>query len=161
FARALQTLGQRSLVVGPAGGHAGKRLVELAAQDGLACDTLSVEAELRTCLTIVDPHSDQPPTEIYEQGMPLRPGEWERLVEMAASHFAEATFLAVCGSFLPGTPDRGLYHLVRRAKEVGLPVLLDTHGSQLIDVLELGPALLKVNQFEAGELIGSDVMTSS
>jgi 1-phosphofructokinase family hexose kinase len=161
FARALQTLGQRSLVVGPVGGHAGRRLLELAAQDGLACASLPVEAELRTCLTIVDPHTGKPPTEIYERGMPLRPGEWKRLVEQVADHFAEATFLAVCGSFLPGMPERGLYHLVQRAKAASLPVLLDTHGPQLISALELVPDLLKVNQVEVGELVGREVVTSS
>jgi 1-phosphofructokinase family hexose kinase len=161
FARALHTLGQQSLLIGPVGGHAGKRLLELAAQDGLLCDCLPVDAELRTCLTIVDPRSGQSPTEIYERGAALQPEAWDLLVAKAVSHFAEASYLAVCGSFLPGTPEDGLYRLVQRTKQAGVPVLLDTHGPQLRGVLESGPALLKVNQFEAGELVGRDVATAA
>jgi 1-phosphofructokinase family hexose kinase len=161
FARALHTLGQQSLLIGPVGGHAGRHLLELAAQDGLPCDCVSVEAELRTCLTIVDPRSSQLPTEIYEQGAPLQPGAWDLLLAQAASHFAAANYLAVCGSFLPGTPEDGLYQLVQQAKQANVPVLLDTHGPQLRGVLECGPALLKVNQFEAGELVGRDVETAA
>jgi 1-phosphofructokinase family hexose kinase len=161
FARALHTLGQQSLLIGPVGGHAGRHLLELAAQDGLPCDCVPVRAELRTCLTIVDPRSNQPPTEIYERGAPLQAGAWDLLIAKAVSHFAEANFLAVCGSFLPGTPEDGLYQLVQQAKQAGVPVLLDTHGPQLRGVLESGPALLKVNQFEAGELVGRDVATAA
>jgi 1-phosphofructokinase family hexose kinase len=161
FARALRTLGQQSLVVAPIGGHAGQRLLELAAHEAQACDSLAVKAELRTCLTIIDPANDNRLTEVYEQGVPLEAGEWEDLVELAASHFAQATFLAVCGSFPPGVPEDGLHNLSQRAREARLPVLLDTHGPQLISALETGPALLKINQFEAGESVGRPIATTA
>jgi 1-phosphofructokinase len=159
FARALRTLGQRSLVIGPIGGSTGKYLLELAAQDALECDPLAVETEVRSCLTIVDPAAANSLTEIYEPGPALHAGEWEHLVELIVSHFAEATCLAVCGSFPPGVPARGLSHLVLKAQAANLPVLLDTYGQQLEGVLEPGPALLKINQFEAGELTGSTITT--
>jgi len=159
FARALRTLGEPSLVVGPLGGHVGQRLLELAAQEGLECDGLAVKAEVRTCLTIIDPTAGNRLTEVYEQGISLEAREWEGLVERAASHFARATFLAVCGSFPPGTPERSLYDLLHQAKAASLPILLDTSGPQLAGALELGPALLKINQFEAGEVVGGTLAT--
>jgi 1-phosphofructokinase family hexose kinase len=159
FARALRTLGEPSLVVSPIGGYTGLRLLELAAQEGLACDGLEVKAEVRTCLTIIDPAAGNRLTEVYEQGISLEAGEWQGLVERAASHFARATFLAVCGSFPPDIPERSLYDLLHQAKAAGLPVLLDTSGPQLVGALELGPALLKINQFEAGEVIGRTLAT--
>ncbi len=159
FARVLRTLGESVLVIGPIGGHTGQHLLELAAQEGLECDTLMVKAESRTCLTIIDPAANNRLTEVYEQGIPLEPGEWEALIERAVGHLTRATFLAVCGSFPPGTPERGLYDLLHRAKAIGLPILLDTYGPQLAAVLELGPALLKINQFEAGEMVGRAVAT--
>jgi 1-phosphofructokinase family hexose kinase len=159
FARALHVLGQRSLVTGPIGGSTGKYLLALAARDGLECDPLVVSTEVRSCLTIVDRAANNRLTELYERGVALKEGEWERLVELAASHFAEANFLAVCGSFPSGVPARGLYDLVLKAQVAGLSVLLDTSGPQLEGVLELGPALLKINQFEAGELTGRTIVT--
>jgi 1-phosphofructokinase family hexose kinase len=152
FARALRVLGQRSQVIGPIGGFTGQYLLELASRDGLECNPLMVKTEVRTCLTIVDQAKGNRLTELYEKGAALDEGEWERLMELAVSHFAEATFLAVCGSFPTGVPAKGLYDLVQKAQAAHLPVLLDTYGPQLEGVLELGPALLKINQFEAGEL---------
>jgi fructose-1-phosphate kinase PfkB-like protein len=128
--------------------------MELARQEGLMCEGIAVEHELRTCLTIVDPSAGYRVTELYEQGAPLEAGAWERLIAEATRYLTQATFLAVCGSFLPETPSRGLYDLMSQANSAAVPVLLDTYGSQLTQALELGPALLKINQFEAGELVG-------
>ncbi|QBD80563.1 hypothetical protein EPA93_33170 [Ktedonosporobacter rubrisoli] len=157
FARALHTLGQRSVVVCPIGGHAGQHLLELAARDELLCDGIPTPAELRTCLTIIDP--DQAITEIYEPGEPLPADVWEALVERAASYFPRVSFLTLSGSFPPGTPAHGLRNLVSRAKAAGISVLLDTYGPQLLEVLELGPHLLKVNQVEAGETVDRTINT--
>lgn len=157
FARALPVFGQKALVITPLGGHLGQHLVELARQDGLECDTVVINAELRTCLTILDPATANRLTEIYENGAPLEPGDWQKLIDQAAGHFVEANFMAVCGSFPPGVPTNGLYELVKRAKAAGLPVLLDTYGPQLDGVLELEPALLKINQHEAGAAVGREI----
>lgn len=157
FARALHTLGQQSLLLAPVGGHGGQLLLELAQQEGLLCEGIAVGTELRTCLTIIDPAAGYRATELYEQGAPLEAGAWESLMNRTVEHVAQATFLAVCGSFPPGTPARGLYNLMARAKSAAIPVLLDTHGPQLADALEAGPALLKINQFEAGELVGQQL----
>ncbi|MBO0778250.1 MAG: hexose kinase [Ktedonobacteraceae bacterium] len=159
MARALRTLGHESLVIAPLGGHAGQYLRDLAVRDGLQCDGLERGAELRTCLTIVDPQAGYRLTEVYEQGAPLEPGDWERLVELATRHFEQARFLAVCGSFPSGMPEGGLYQLVQQARVAGLPALLDTYGPQVARALELQPSLLKVNQHEAGSLLEREITT--
>ncbi len=157
FARALQTLGNPAFVVAPLGGHQGQYLLDLAGQEGLHWDVQPIESEVRTCLSIIDPTNRNRLTEIYEKGPVLRPQDWERLIETAASHFAESDYLVVCGSFPPGIPAHGLADLVRKAKAAGKKVLLDTFGPQLEGVLELTPDLLKINQFEAGSLVGREL----
>ncbi|GHO85086.1 1-phosphofructokinase family hexose kinase [Dictyobacter formicarum] len=159
FARALRTLGVQTTVVGPIGGHAGKQLLALAAQEGLSVDAQEVEAELRTCLTIVDPAADNRLTEIYEQGAAVTPDEWYALVHRVGCLLAEAQFLVINGSFPPGTPADGLSALLQQAKIHEVPVLLDTHGAQLPAALTLEPALLKINQFEAAEAAGIRIDT--
>lgn len=159
FARALQAFDQTALLVAPLGGNFGQRLLELASQDGLNCDPQVIKAELRTCLTILDPAASNRLTEVYENGAPLGPGDWQKLVNRAATHFREADFMTVCGSFPPGVPPDGLYELVKQAKAAGLPVMLDTYGPQLENVFALGPDLLKINQHEAGAAVGREIAT--
>lgn len=161
FARALHTLGQRSKIIAPIGGHAGQYLLELAAGEGLECEGPSVHTELRTCLTIIDPTSATEPTEIYEQGAALEPGTWEALTKLVERYLSDATFLAVCGSFPPGIPPEGLAALVRLAHVKGCAVLLDTYGPQLLASLSSGPALLKINQREAAELTGYEIVDAA
>lgn len=159
FARALRAFGQQSLLITPVGGYTGQFLLQLAQQEGLKCQQVEVEAEVRTCLTIVDPSAHYRVTELYERGAPLEEGVWERLVTETTHHLPQANFLVVCGSFPPGTPTRGLYDLMTQAKAAAVPVLLDTYGPQLAEALELGPALLKINQFEASEFVGHALST--
>ncbi len=157
FARALQSFNQPALVVAPVGGYQGQRLTDLALQAEMACDYQPVKGETRVCLTIVDPSAENRLTEIYEQGTAFEPGDWEKLVERTATHFNEVEFLAVCGSFPPGVPTRGLYDLIIKAMAAGRQVWLDTYGAQLGPVLELRPDLLKINQFEAGQAVGHKI----
>ncbi len=154
FARALHTLGQQSKIIASIGGYAGQYLLKLAADEGLECEGPFINTELRTCLTIIDPESEGEPTEIYEQGAPLEPATWEELIKRVEQHLSKATSLAVCGSFPPGVPQDGLVTLLRQANAANRPVLLDTYGPQLLASLQLGPALLKINQREAAEMSG-------
>lgn len=158
FARSLRNLGGEALVVTPLGGQMGQLFLELASAEGLACDYQPVKGALRTCLTIVDLEANCP-TELYEKGTSLEREEWELLVERTVSHFGEAQFLVVCGSFPPGVPENGLSELVERANRAGLPVALDTYGEPLAWSLPLAPALVKINQEEAAEVVGKPITT--
>lgn len=157
FARALRTLGEQGLIISPAGGYAGKQLQALALQEGLRVEVQEVAAELRTCLTIVDSAADNRLTELYEQGASLTVEEWDALVRRVGAALIGACFMAVCGSFPPGAPGDGLAMLLRQAQAASVPVFLDTHGAHLMGALEYKPALLKINQFEAGELLGGAI----
>jgi len=154
FARALHTLGGDPLVVGPLGGYTGQAIIDGAAAEGLRCDPLPVAGETRTCLSIVDPESRQI-TELYEQGPALGAETWTRLVDHICTHLAATERLVLSGSCFPGTPDDALYELVGMATAAGVPSLLDTYGERLRQALPAGPALVKCNQAEAGDLIGS------
>ncbi len=160
-ARAAHTLGQPCLALAPLGGHTGQYLRELADQEGLNCEGPALSSELRTCLTIVDSQANYRLTEIYEQGAPLESGDWERLMTRATNYFPQVALLAVCGSFPDGMPEDGLPRLVALAHAAGISVLLDTYGQQLARALELRPALVKINQHEAGAFLGHPISTPS
>lgn len=158
-ARAARVLGQPCLALAPLGGYTGRYLRQLAHQEGLDCDGPEIAAELRTCLTIIDPQAQNRVTEVYEQSTALAAGDWERLVDMAASHFNQVHYLAICGSFPGGIPEDGLIRLITLAHAAELPVLLDTYGQQLARSLELRPTLLKINQHEGGALLEDAIST--
>ncbi|NWJ44285.1 MAG: hexose kinase [Chloroflexi bacterium] len=161
FARSLKNLGVDSLVVAPLGGLLGNYLLELAKTDSLACDPQPVKAELRTCLTIIDPAAQYRLTELYEKGKPLEETEWANLISRTISHFPEAQFLTISGSFPPGVPESGLVALLQEANRINLLVLIDSYGAQVKRVFNLAPALLKINQHEAAELTGLRVNNPS
>ncbi len=71
----------------------------------------------------------------------------------------EARWLVVCGSFLPGTPQDGLRDLTEAAHAAGVTCILDTYGAPLAQALDTRPALVKINQHEAGDLLGRTVQT--
>jgi 1-phosphofructokinase family hexose kinase len=157
FARALRLLGEEVQIVATAGGIPGQQLIELAQREKLTTDFLKVGGDTRTCLTIVDPAANYKLTELYEKGSPLTLEEWEELVARLVTYFPASQFLVISGSFPPGVPEDGLYRLVELANTAGVAVLLDTHGPMLGQVLELAPALVKINQHEAADLLKKEL----
>lgn len=156
FARSLRVLGADPLVVAPLAGHIGRMIYDLATAEGLRCDCLWIAGETRTCLTIVDPTTSII-TELYEAGPVLAGADWGRFLLLIAARLPQAAFLAVSGGFMRGTPEDGLRDILVHARASGVPVLLDTYGPQLLRTLPYGPALVKINQFEAGDLLARQV----
>ena len=162
--RGLRSLSERAVIVAPLGGYIGMLVNQLAEAGGIAGSYTWISGETRTGLVIVNPLSGEI-TEIYEPGPELSEDDWGQLVERAAGYFdaapVEEGFLAVSGSFPRCPPGCDLSDLVRRATGKGMRVLLDTSGAHLEAALEAGPYLVKINQLEAGELVGRVVSSPS
>lgn len=152
-ARALRVLGEQPLVIGSFGGYTGQALIDMATAEGIACAPVWLAGETRTCLTIVDPTTDQI-TEIYEDGPTLTGESWQQVVAAIRQHAATTESVTVSGSFPPGTPADGLRQIVEAGHAANVPVLLDTTWPGLHAALGAVPALLKINQAEAGQLLG-------
>jgi 1-phosphofructokinase family hexose kinase len=158
FARALKTWEENVVVVAPVGGLAGRVLCELATKEGLVGSYVQTKGETRTCLTIIDTAvSKNNVTEINERGATLAASEWEALIYGLERRLASAQYLTVCGSFPPGIAEQGLDSLFKAAKTRQVPVFLDTYGPHLSHALTLGPALVKINQHEAGDIVAWDI----
>lgn len=151
-ARALHVLDEHPLVIGPFGGHTGQALIDMATAEGIACAPVWLAGDTRTCLTIVDPTSDQI-TEIYEDGPTLAADAWQQVVDAIRQHASTASIITVSGSCPPGTPADGLRQIVAAGQAANVAVLLDTVGPQLHATLDAAPALLKINQAEAAQLL--------
>jgi len=158
FARALSQLGDSPLVVAPLGGSTGQIVADLASGEAIPVKVVMVSASTRSGLVILDPKI-QTVTELYELGSPLQPNEWHTLEESLLKLLSEGQIITVCGSFPPGAPSNFLPRLVARSKAINKPILLDTYGAQLSEALLYGPDVVKINQHEAGDLLGEAIST--
>jgi 1-phosphofructokinase family hexose kinase len=159
FARALRAMGKSAKVVSPLAGHTGRHVFELAVAEGLDCAPVWLTGETRSIYNLVD-SSAGGYTELIENGPVIDAVAWGKIRDVALQHLPAARWLVVCGSFLPGTPETCLSEVMAAAETVGVPVALDTYGPPLALALQHHqPALLKINQHEAGDLLGRAIAT--
>jgi len=144
----LACLGEQVAVTGPLGGATGERLRAGIAAHGFSDRCVSIAAETRRTVAVVDRAAGQT-TVLNEPGPPVAPAEWERLLEAVRILAGEVSVLTISGS-LPGGVEPSAYAgLVAAAEAAGVPVLVDTSGPALVRVCAAGPTLVKPN---AGEL---------
>ena len=158
-ARAAAALGARVTAVGIVGGRSGDWIVERLAEIGVEASMLRSAAETRTCISILD-RSTGSLTELYERGVEIEPAAWEALEVIVARELdrGDVGALAFSGSLPPGAPTDGYARIARLAGARSVPVLADTYGPALADVLAERPAVVKVNAAEAGEAAGLSVV---
>jgi 1-phosphofructokinase family hexose kinase len=158
-AQVASALGGEAVATGILGGHAGRWLAETLADEGVAGRfAWAPERETRSCLTVAD-RATGGLTEFYEDGIPARVEDWEALtavVEDLLSDDArgpETSWLAMAGS-VPAAVDLPGYARARRA---GVRSAIDSRGRDLVRALAGEPDLVKINAYEAGELLGRGV----
>jgi tagatose 6-phosphate kinase len=158
-ARAAAALGARVTAVGIVGGRSGDWIVERLAEIGVEASMLRSAGETRTCISILD-RSTGSLTELYERGVEIEPAAWEALEVIVARELdrGDVGALAFSGSLPPGAPTDGYARIARLARARSVPVLADTYGPALADVLAERPAVVKVNAAEVGEAAGLSVV---
>lgn len=152
-ARVLAALGVSAVAVAPVGGESGDLFCALAKEEGIALHPVRVEAPTRT----IDAYArlrDCDQKVVYARGGALTEEELDRIEEAVASLLPSAQALAICGSASCEAAARRVPGLIRRAKEMGIPVLLDSNGAALALGVEALPDLVKPNQAELSALTG-------
>jgi 1-phosphofructokinase family hexose kinase len=158
-ARAAHTLGADVVAVTILRGHAGRWIEEQLAQLDVPARVVWAPGETRTCISIRDPEREGL-TEIYDRGEPLAHSDWVALEALVAAELvADAELLTISGGIPPGVDDDAFGRLCRAARGSGVRTLADVYGPGLDGVLREGPAIVKVNALEAGELLGRRVET--
>ncbi|WP_432564391.1 1-phosphofructokinase family hexose kinase [Kineococcus sp. SYSU DK003] len=152
-ARVLHTLGVEVLAVQPLGGGAGAWVAgELAAQ-GIRTDSVPVEGETRSTVTVVD--DVEHPTVLTEPGPVLDAGTWAALCERVRIRCAAGGVLVVSGSLPPGAGAGQVAGLVAAGHEAGARVVVDVSGPGLLAAAAAGADLLTPNAEEAREATGA------
>jgi tagatose 6-phosphate kinase len=155
-ARALRALGCPVLALGFVGGLTGERMRRALADEGLQHALTAIEGESRTCTAIVDPEIGAA-TEINEPGPTIRPGEVVAFLASFIDALPRARLVCLCGSLPTGVSDDFYAGLIERAREAGVPCILDSRGAALRHGMRAVPLLAKPNRVELAELLGANV----
>jgi tagatose 6-phosphate kinase len=149
-ARVLHGLGEQVVLVAPAGGSTGEQLHDSLAEVGLASRLVPDRVPTRRTLTVVDAGGD---ATCFSE--PSATDCWPELLDAVARSLVDARALVVSGSLPAGVPREGLATLVRSVRERHLPVIVDTHGSALLEALEAGCDVVKPNADELAQVTSS------
>lgn len=152
-ARALHCLGLPVRALGFAGGLAGEQMRRALDAEGMPYLLVPIRRESRTCTAIVDPGTGSA-TEINEPGPRIEPDEQTAFLAAFDAALSDAWIVALSGSVPPGLSDDFYTTLIARAREKGVPCLLDTRNAPLREGVRAAPLFVKPNQHEAAELLG-------
>jgi 1-phosphofructokinase family hexose kinase len=152
-ARAIHTLGSDPLCAGFLGGHTGRLVAQLAEQEGLRGVWTWVEGETRTCLIVVDPESSKA-TVINAPGPAITASDWRRWQSDVLPEAASAEHICLSGSLPPGAPLESFAEFLRALRATGRPIWVDASGEALQCALAVGGLNFKINEEEAGEVLG-------
>jgi tagatose 6-phosphate kinase len=158
-ARGLRNLGETPVVTGWIGGTAGDFIENGLRNEGIQTAFIRTNFESRTCLSVVDPASNQV-TEIYEKGEVVPEAKVVEFLDFFKREIDKYRAVTFSGSLPPEVPADFYGWCIQMAKEAGVPAFLDSSGLALKHGLQLGqPALIKPNRHEYLELIGADLRT--
>jgi tagatose 6-phosphate kinase len=155
-ARVLHRLGEQVLLVAPVGGPGGEQLRASLAAAGLPTRLVPDRAPTRRTVTVVDAAGDA--TCLTE---PAATECWPGLHEAVTRSSDGARAVVVSGSIPAGVPPGGLAALVRQLRERHVPVIVDTHGSALLEALRAGCDVVKPNADELEHVTGTADPTSA
>ena len=154
--RTAAKLGEKVIAMGFTGGFNGKYLESLVDSPLIRCAFTHVDAETRSCVNCWD-LSDGRSTEYLEPGAPVSPEDTARFLADFDRELPGADVVSVSGSIPEGVPEDIYCSLIRRCRQAGVPVLIDTSGSRLVSAVKETPSFIKPNEDEILQLLGRSV----
>ncbi|MEU8863618.1 1-phosphofructokinase family hexose kinase [Streptomyces umbrinus] len=154
-AQVLAALGHEVTVTGFVGGATGRAVQEQLTHTAGVVDALvPVAGATRRTIAVADTATGDT-TQLNEPGPSITPAEWSAFQEAYEVLLRSASAVALCGSLPPGVPVGAYAQLVRTARALAVPVLLDTSGEPLRRGIAARPDIVKPNADELAELTGS------
>lgn len=126
-ARVLAALGKPVTATGFVGGATGDAIRADLTRLGIVDAFLAIPGESRTCVTIVDPALGTQ-TEIREPGPAIGPQEQEAFLRRFDQLLRGVRLVVFSGSLPPGVPADFYAALIVRARQAGVPSILDSSG---------------------------------
>lgn len=155
-ARVLAQLGELVTASGLLGGQVGHFIQEELDKVPISHDFYPISGVTRNCIAIL--HEGQQ-TEILEQGPTISEEEGRAFLSHFEKWVQKVAIVAISGSLPRGLASHYYAQMVAICKQHGKPVVLDSSGSSLAEVLtsEHKPTAIKPNTEELSQLLGRDV----
>jgi 1-phosphofructokinase family hexose kinase len=157
-ARSARALGADVAATGILAGHAGRWIEEALGGEGVRANFAWADGETRASLSVAD-STDRGLTEFYERGWAIGPDGWSRLERIVRDGLSEAKWMTISGNLPLGAPHDGYARLIEMAREAGVAAALDAREEALVLGMSARPRIVKVNEEEAGMLLGTTVET--
>jgi len=152
-ARVLKRYGIAVVVNGFCGGERGKEWMRFITQEGLRCQCVEVEGELRENITLLGPDIGE--IHLLEEGPVVGKKEAEKLKEMVLEKVRGAGDMVVISGSLPAGLGAEFYmDIVREVEGRGAKAVVDTRGEILKEVLKVHPSIVKPNMKELEIICG-------
>ncbi|MEI7902336.1 MAG: PfkB family carbohydrate kinase [bacterium] len=142
-ARALVTLGTPAQTAGFNGGPTGRAITAFLKGYGVESALTPMSADTRICTTLIDTAAGTV-TELVEEAPAPGAAAVARFVRDNLKRTREASLLIISGTLPPYAGDDFYVGFVRAAAQAGVPVVIDSHKSALINVLFERPLLAKL-----------------
>ena len=146
-------LGQPCVALGLAAGESGRRLQGMLEERGVQVDFVWAAGETRTNYVLVDAANHRQST-VAVSGLEVAAGHLAALEARLEHWLPRCRALHLGGGVPAGMPPDWYVPWIRRARAMGLPVLLDASGPTLAASAPAGPTVLKPNLDELAELVG-------
>lgn len=154
-ARIVDFCGEEVTAAGFAGGFNGRYVEALLDQDGIHHDFTRTKSETRSCINILA--EDETSTEFLEPGAPVDEDEIRAFLENFERITEESDIITISGSLPKGVPDDMYAVMIRKIKEKGKKVILDTSGIYLKEGIKAGPTMIKPNEEELEAILGIEI----
>jgi len=152
-ARAVKILGGAPLAMGLLGGHTGRMIAAMWAEDGLNAEWTAYDGETRTCTIIAN--QDGVSTVINESGL-ITSADWKALADdiCRVAERDAVSAVCLCGSLPLGAPADAPADLIARLKGMGARVWIDSSRAALSNAIKAKPFAIKVNRDEIAAALG-------
>ena len=151
--RAIHIMGGETMAYGFIGGHEGRTLEIMLAENGVPFSFTPIRDETRTCFIVADTRTHQQ-TRINAPG----PRITKKELDIFFRHLWQTSkpqLLVAAGSIPPGCPDDIYYRLTLEAKGYGVRTVLDSASRWMKKGIKAKPYLIKPNVQEAEELLNT------
>ncbi|MGO4359355.1 1-phosphofructokinase [Terrabacter sp. 2TAF16] len=155
--RVLAAQGSSTVAVIPSGGPEGHLLEQLLDSAGVAYASVPVGGSVRMNISVLEP--DGTTTKLNEPGPDLSAAEVEALLATTLDRATGAQWVVGCGSLPPGASTDLYAGLVRRVRERGGRIAIDSSGAPFAAAVAAKPHLIKPNHEELAELVDHDLPT--
>lgn len=155
-AHVLQALGENPVVTGFIGGETGGLVAAYLQQRGITCDFITSERPTRICSTVLDEASGTV-TELVEEAPLPTAHDWRNFDTRLMDSLVNCGMVTINGALPPKAPDYIYANIAQKAVTLGVPLLIDSQKTPLLNTLPYQPLLIKLNRRELAETCGGDL----